>query len=65
MKAVQIVDSNKIIHMNKCVWNASSMHAASRIVPELHSDAVLKHLIMLKELILTRSFKGKNYIELF
>ena len=51
--------------MIRCAWNASSMHAASRIVPQLHSDTVLKHLIMLKELILTRSSEGKNYIELF
>ena len=36
-KAVQIVDSNKITHVIRCAWNASSMHAAFRIVPKLHS----------------------------
>ena len=36
-KTVQIVDSNKITHMIRCAWNASSMHAAFRIVPQLHS----------------------------
>ena len=41
IKAVQIVDSSKINHMIRCAWNASSMYAAFRIVPQLHSDAVL------------------------
>ena len=41
IKAVQIVDSSKITHMIRCVWNASSMYATFRIVPQLHSDTVL------------------------
>ena len=41
IKAVQIVNSNKITHMIRCAWNASSMYAAFRIVPQLHSDTVL------------------------
>ena len=41
MKAVQIVDSNKITHMIRCAWNASSMYAAFRIVPQLQSNTVL------------------------
>ena len=41
IKAVQIVDSNKITHMIRCVWDARSMYAAFRIVPQLHSDTVL------------------------
>ena len=41
IKAVQIVDSNKITYMIKCAWNASGMYAAFRIVPQLHSDTVL------------------------
>ena len=65
IKAVQIVDSSKITQMIRCAWNASSMHPAFRIVPQVHSDTVLSHLIMLKKLILTRSFKGNNCIELF
>ena len=40
IKAVQIVDSNKITHMIRCAWNASSMYAAFRIVPQPHSDTV-------------------------
>ena len=40
-KAVQIVDSNKITHMIRCAWNASSMYAAFRVVPQIHSDTVL------------------------
>ena len=40
-KPVQIVDSNKITCMIRCAWNASSMHAASSIVPQLHYDTVL------------------------
>ena len=28
IKAVQIVDSNKITHTIRCAWNTSSMHAA-------------------------------------
>ena len=40
-KAVQIVDSNKITHMIRCAWNASSMYSTFRIVPQLHSDTVL------------------------
>ena len=34
IKAGQIVDSNKITHMIRCAWNASSMYAAFRIVPQ-------------------------------
>ena len=41
IKAVQIVDSNKITHIIRCAWNASSTYAAFRIVPQLHSDTVL------------------------
>ena len=41
IKAVQIVNSNKITHMIRCAWNASSMYAAFRIVPQLHFDTVL------------------------
>ena len=41
IKAVQIVDSNRITHMIRCAWNASSMYAVFRIVPQLHSDTVL------------------------
>ena len=41
IKAVQIVDSSKITHMIRCAWNASGMHPAFRIVPQLHSDTVL------------------------
>ena len=41
IKAVQIVNSNKITHMTRCAWNASCMYAAFRIVPQLHFDTVL------------------------
>ena len=41
IKAAQIVDSNKITHMIRGAWSASSMYAAFRIVPQLHSDTVL------------------------
>ena len=42
--------------MIRCAWNASGMHAASKIVPQLDSDTVLYHLIMLEKLILIRRF---------
>ena len=41
IKAVQIVNSNKITHMIRCARNASSMYAALRIVPQLHFETVL------------------------
>ena len=41
IKAVQIVDSNKITHMIKCAWNASNMYASLKTVPQLYCDTVL------------------------
>ena len=60
IKAVQIVDSNKITHMIRCAWNASSMYAAFRIMPQPNSDTTIAPYYV-KKVDFDKNFQRKEW----